>query len=390
MSEVKTTENKVISKKKFFNVSPVVKYSIFAIIASILIGIFVMILAGQFYQIDNFFAYMFTSNFGSSAGFATFLGNLGWMILIGLSVGVAFKAGQFNIGAAGQMISGGMVSFMFASKAGMGEMGFVFTILIASIVGAFVAFIIAILKSKFNINVVISSIMINWIVFYLLKYLSSTEFGALTVLTDQLHNNSLRMSWLSNIFGVSIESSSINVGFIIALLLIPLFVFLYKKTTWGYKQDILGNNPKVATYIGINRDFEMIKTMVISGALAGLAGAVYYCGVLDRLPSTESLTDIPWQGFNGITIALVGLSSPIGILFSAILLTLLQTPYLDGIIGSMNITGVITATMILLLSTVQYFIVYKPRNSKKKKEKLQSIKVSSDKKPLEAKEEVNK
>ena len=363
MAEVKTTENKNIKNKKHFEMSPVVKYSLLAILASIVIGIFVMILSGQFYQIDNFFAYMFTSNFGSSAGFGTFLGNLGWMILIGLSVGVAFKAGQFNIGASGQMLSGGMISFMFASKVNMGPSGFVFTIIIASIVGAFVALIIALLKSKFNINVVISSIMINWIVFYLLKYVSSTEFGTLTTLLD----NSLRMDWLSNMFGVSSESSSLNIGFIIALLLVPLFVFLYKKTPWGYKQDILGNNPKVATYIGINRDLEMIKTMVISGALAGLAGAVYYVGILDRLPSTESLTDIPWQGFNGITIALVGLSSPIGILFSSILLTLLQTPYLDGIIGSMNIAGIITATMILLLSTVQYFIVYKPRSINSKK-----------------------
>ena len=113
----------------------------------------------------------------------------------------------------------------------------------------------------------------------------------------------------------------------------------------------------------------MIKTMAISGALAGLAGASYYCGVLNRLPSTESLTDIPWQGFNGITIALVGLSSPIGILFASILLTLLQTPYLDGIIGSMNIVGVTTALMILSLSVVQYFIVYKPRHSKDKNDK---------------------
>ncbi len=373
MSEVKAIKNNK-TKKTNLKISPVVKYSLLAILASIVIGLFVITLSGQFYQIDNFFAYMFKSNFGSLPGFATFLGNFGWMILIGLSVGVAFKAGLFNIGAAGQMISGGMVSFMFASKVNMGGSGFIFTILIALIIGAFVALIIAILKSKFNINVVISSIMINWIIFYLLKYVSSTDFGISTILL----NNSLRMNWLSNMFNVSSDSSSLNIGFIIALLLIPIFTFLYKKTTWGYKQDILGHNPKVATYIGINRDYEMIKTMVISGALAGLAGAVYYCGVLDRLPSTESLTDIPWQGFDGITIALVGLSSPIGILFSSILLTLLQTPYLDGIIGSMNISGIITATMILLLSTVQYFIVYKPRNIKSKKEnKDESTKLSS-------------
>ncbi len=373
MSEVKAIKNNK-TKKTNLKISPVVKYSLLAILASIVIGLFVITLSGQFYQIDNFFSYMFKSNFGSLPGFATFLGNFGWMILIGLSVGVAFKAGLFNIGAAGQMISGGMVSFMFASKVNMGGSGFIFTILIALIIGAFVALIIAILKSKFNINVVISSIMINWIIFYLLKYVSSTDFGISTILLD----NSLRMNWLSNMFNVSSDSSSLNIGFIIALLLIPIFTFLYKKTTWGYKQDILGHNPKVATYIGINRDYEMIKTMVISGALAGLAGAIYYCGVLDRLPSTESLTDIPWQGFDGITIALVGLSSPIGILFSSILLTLLQTPYLDGIIGSMNISGIITATMILLLSTVQYFIVYKPRNIKSKKEnKDESTKLSS-------------
>lgn len=365
MSEIKTTNNK-ISKKKTMQMSPVVKYSLLSILVSILIGIFVMILSGQFYQIDNFFSYIFTSNFGSSAGFASFLGDLGWMILIGLSVGVAFKAGQFNIGAAGQMISGGMVSFMFASKVNMGATASIsgpfLTMMIALSVGAFVAFIIAILKTKFNINVVISSIMINWIVFYLLKYVSSTDFGLLTINLD----NSLRVNWLSNLFGLSYSSSSLNMGFIVALCLIPLFTFLYKKTTWGYKQDILGNNPKVATYVGMNRDTEMIKTMIISGALAGLAGAVYYCGVLDRLPSTESLADIPWQGFNGITIALVGLSSPIGILFSSILLTLLQTSYLDGIIGSMNISGIIVASMILLLSTVQYFIVYKPKKIKEK------------------------
>jgi ABC-type uncharacterized transport system permease subunit len=339
------------------------KYSLLAILLSFLIGIFLMIVAGQSHQIAHFFSYMFVMNFGSLPGFANFLGNLGWMIIIGLSLGVAFKSGQFNIGATGQMIFGGALGFIFASNVHIGRGGFIFTILISMTAGASVAFLIAFLKTKFNINIVVSSIMFNWIIFYLFKYLCGTDLSSQGI--D--FNNSLRFDGLTNLFNLSIDSSVLNIGFIIALLLVPLFIFLYKKTTWGYKQSILGKNPSVANYISLNKNWEIIKTFIISGALAGLAGSIYYCGILDRLPSNETLLDIPSQGFSGITIALIGFNSPFGILLASILLTLLNTPYIDGIVGSINISQIISASIIIMLSTVQYFIIYRDKKVIKKK-----------------------
>jgi len=372
MAEVKTTKTKETKQKKW-TLNENFKWSCLAVSSSIIIGIIIMIWAGQVHQIDDYFWNLLKLNFFTSAGFANFLGNLGWMVVIGLSLGVAFKAGQFNIGAAGQMIAGGITSFLFASNVHMGNGGFIFTILIATITGAFVAWVIGVLKTQFNINVVISSIMINWMIFYLMKYVG----GLKIVLTNYstLLSNSLRMDWLSSIFHVSPLVSAINIGFIIAIILVVVFTFIYKKTAWGYKQEILGKNPRVANYIGVNKNREIIKTLVISGALAGFAGAIYYCGILDTFPKIETLNNIPEQGFEGITIALIGFSSPVGIFAASILIAIINANGADGVIGSMSISGIMIALMIIFLSIVQYFVIYNPLKAKNKND-------NQEKKPI--------
>ena len=310
MTDVKTinsknTKNTKESKNKKRFGGENLKWSLLAVFGSIIIGIFIMIWAGQVHQIDDYFIDIFKYNFFSAAGFANFLGNFGWMLVIGLALGVAFRAGQFNIGAAGQMMAGGITAFLFASNIHMGKAGVILTILIATITGALVAWVIGFLKTQFNINVVISSIMINWIIFYAMKYVGgSVIYGKLPIIAD----NSLRMSWLSNLFNVSSLVSAVNIGFIIAIVIVIILAIAYKKTTWGYKQEILGLNPKVSDYIGINKNKEIIKTLMISGALAGFAGAIYYCGVLDLFSDPTTLNDLPGQGFQGITVALVGFS----------------------------------------------------------------------------------
>ncbi len=354
-TEIKNIDNKNKNEGQISKNKIQIQESLKAIGSAFLIGLLLIIITGQSSEILIFIKSIFTLSFGDLKSFANFLGKLAYMIPLGLSLAVSFRMKIFNIGSAGQAIGGGLAAYIFASNVNVGDFGFLITILIGVIVGSLLAQLIALLKNYFKIHEVISSIMLNWIIFYILKYFA-VGAGESIIL---LEGNDLRMDWLSNLFGTSTSFSQINIGIIISIPLIFIFAWLYKNTLWGYKQDLIGNNKNIGDYIGINKKAEITKTMAISGALAGFAGVVYYTGYNVNLPQ-NSIQDIPAWGFEGITIALIGFNSPIGILFSSILIGLLtfSSDDLDILIGDLNIIDIMIGIMILFLAKSHYRINY--------------------------------
>ena len=322
-----------------------------------------------------FVANIFRGNFYSWAAFGNFLATFSWMLLLGLSVSIAFKSGLFNIGVAGQMIGGGIAGIMWAFYGpDLGRASIIFSIFIPMLVGMLIAMFIAMLKISFRINEVVSSIMLNWIIYYIYKFITNpayfdhidTSSGA----TNQISpNDSLRADWLTNMFG---ETSFINLGIFIALFVFILVVFFYKFTLWGRKSDLLGANPNSAKYIGIKQNKEIMKKMALSGALAGLAGSIYYLGVKELLPPIG--LDIPGEGFNGITISLLAFNNPIGVFFSAFFVAMLFNSKLM-VSSALNprITTLILGIIILTISLSQFIMIYKPvakiRNKYKRKKR---------------------
>ncbi len=329
-----------------------------ALIFALIIGVLLIIATGQTSKIGDFFTGFYDENFSSVYKFTGWISTISYLIPLGLALAVSFRIGIFNIGAAGQAIAGGVVAAYVGANIDFGAFGWLVTIVIGVGVGMTIAWVIAFLKNRFKINEVISSIMINWIILYFVRFLMTGHSETIMI----LDNNDLRFEWLNEIMGGANANASVNLGILVMFPLVFFIWFAYNKTKWGYKQDLIGNNPNVGAYVGIKHKKEIYKAMLISGALAGFAGVVYYCGMANTLPDS-SIKDIPAWSFNGITVALLGFNSPIGIVFSSMILGLFNSN-IDQLIGDYGILEVTVATMIIFIAASNYRITYGKRRNK--------------------------
>lgn len=287
------------------------------------------------------------------------------MIFAALAVAVALKAGLFNIGISGQMLAAGFVSSVVVGYSTLAApiakpLVIVISIVVGGAVGAFIGW----LKYKFNINEVVSSIMINYIIQYVAAFMINTKY------VNPISRKSEEVSAASRLtlMGTEIEGFKYDIplGIILAVLVAFLIQFILKKTTFGYELKAVGFNRKAARYAGINVGKNMIMAMLISGALSGLAGATYYLGYYGSMqPKVLSAT-----GYDSIAVALLGNSNPIGILFSSFLISIIGkgSTYMSSTTGlDEEISAVITG-LILLFSACGAFIQYKVKKAKEKME----------------------
>ncbi len=335
-------------------------YSLLSIMLGFGVAIIIILIIGG--NPLQYIADIFNGNFNSLESFGNLLANLSWIILVGLSVAISFRAGLFNIGVSGQMIAGGIAGYFWAHYADVGDfLGVFMSILIPMVVGMIIASLIGFLKTSFGINEVISSIMINWTVYELYKYFTNSSYSnnfvdTSTGATIAIDHNSLRVDWLTNLFG---GDSYINIGIFIAIAALIIVALLYAFTVWGAKQNIIGDNPKAAKYVGMKEKRELIKTMAFSGALAGLAGAVFYLGIKLSLPAIGA--DIPGEGFNGITVSLIAFNNPMGIFFSSLFVAMLyNSKLIISIHLNPSMSDLILGIIIFIIAFSQFMIIYKP------------------------------
>lgn len=239
------------------------------------------------------------------------------IMLTGLSVGFAFKTGLFNIGASGQFIIGAFAAvYVGLNFKFLGPVCWVVALLAAFLAGALWALIPGLLKAFFNVHEVISSIMMNYIGMYLVNYLVAGNHK----LFDQLRNQSLSLPKNAEIPKMGLDKifpkSSVNGGFFIAVLFVIIIYIILNKTTFGFELKAVGFNRDSSKYAGINEKRSIILSMAIAGALAGLGGGLLYLAGSGK--HIEVIDVLAAEGFTGISVALVGLSNPIGILFAAL------------------------------------------------------------------------
>lgn len=268
------------------------------------------------------------------------------LILTGLSVTFAFKTGLFNIGTPGQMLFGGFCATAVGLTSGLPSLLLLPLMLLAGFMGgALFAFIPGLLKAVFNVHEVVSSIMMNWISFWIVYYTIQAYFKGNMETESRLLADSatLRAPWLSNLFG----GSYINLGLFIAVLTVAVVAFILNKTTFGYELKSVGFNRHAAEYGGISVNKNIILSMMISGGLAGLAGVMQYAGNANNI----QIGVMPSQGFDGIAVALLGGITPIGSLFSALFFGLLYSGR-----GFMNaMTDVPPEIADTIIATIIYF-----------------------------------
>lgn len=248
------------------------------------------------------------------------------IIMTGLSVGFAFKTGMFNIGAAGQLMVGGFVAVYVGATWTFlpGALHWIVALVMGMLAGMAWGTIVGLFKALLNVNEVITSIMLNYIGMYLINFTIKNSH-----LYDPLKNQTVNVAanaiipkgGLDNLFfilkGRFKDVSSVNAGFFIAVGFAILIYILLTRTTFGYELKACGHNRFASRYAGISEKRAIISAMAIAGGLSGVAGALMYLAPSSGMHiHVEEV--LAAQGFNGIAVALLGLSNPIGIIFTGI------------------------------------------------------------------------
>ncbi|MCL2811726.1 MAG: ABC transporter permease [Clostridia bacterium] len=248
------------------------------------------------------------------------------LIMTGLSVGFAFKTGLFNIGASGQLLMGAFAGIYVAHNATWipQPMLWVVCLLTAMCAGALWGMIPGLFKGLLNVHEVIACIMCNYIGLYGVNYMirNSNIYDRLKNQTVNIPHAAIPRWGLDEIFHNEMASgfkdaSSVNGGILIAILLAVVMYFVLNRTTFGYELKACGHNRDASRYAGINEKRSIIFSMMIAGALAGAAGGLIFLAPSNG-PSIRVEEILAPQGFSGISVALLGLSNPIGIIFSGL------------------------------------------------------------------------
>lgn len=240
------------------------------------------------------------------------------LIFTGLAVAFSFRTGVFNIGAEGQFVVGSMAACVVGILVPAPSYLLIPLCLIAAAAaGALWGIIVGLLKTKYGINEVLSMIMFNWIAYYLSNYIADMDgihSSGTAEATENISDAAMILLPKSVISKLGLCPKA-NWGIFLAILAVIAVYILIEKTTMGYQLKAVGFNRHGAEYGGINVNRSILLALAISGALAGLGGAMQLMGQGGRI---SIFTSQEGFGFQGISVALIGASSPIGVFFAGL------------------------------------------------------------------------
>lgn len=340
-----------------------------AVIFGLIVGALIMLAGGY----DPILAYssLFSSVFGDKYGFGETIREITPLVLTGLAVAFAFRAGLFNIGAEGQYIIG----MTAASIVGIKVTGLPaiihapLAIIAGGLCGGLWAGIVGYLKAKRGVNEVIVSIMLNWTALYFSNYIVRNFL----LLKGQQKSEDVQTTAFISIDSLSqyMGNARMHWGTLIAILAAVFFYVYMWKSKQGYELRAVGHNPNAAEYAGMSVSRNIVKAMFISGIFAGLAGAFQVLGVFHY---QAIFTGSPGVGFDGIAVALIGMNHPFGTILGAALFGTLTY----GSSGMSFGAGVPPEIIRIVIGSIIFFIaaqgivrwVLKPLYLKRKKEKV--------------------
>lgn len=319
-----------------------------AVVLGLLAGAVLMALIGR--NPISGYVYLFRGGVMSIERVGNTLATATPLILTGLSVAFAFRTGLFNIGAAGQMLMGGLCATAVGLTLVLPK-PLLLTIMVAAAIlgGAAWGLVPGLLKAKFNVHEVVATIMMNWIAYWTVYYVVPAYFKGAYLETESRKipdAASLKVEWLTDLF----NGSYINLGLFLAVISVIVIAFIIDRTTFGYELKAVGFNRHAAEYAGIKADRSIIMSMMIAGALSGLAGATFYVGYASNI----QIGVLPTQGFDGIAVSLLGGNSPWGVFGAALFFGLLHSG--KGFMNAMTrippeIADTIIATIIYFSAT---------------------------------------
>lgn len=321
-----------------------------SILLGFLVGAIVMLIFS--YSPIQAYTSMFQGALGSMSGIGETLRQATPLIFTALGFSVAYSAGFFNIGMSGQALAGWVASVWVALAYPNLPTYLLLplAIIVGALAGGLIGAIPGVLRAFFGTSEVIVTIMLNYVVLYTSTYLLQNvmpkSFRSSTDSTQTISAHaSLRMGWLQNIFG----GSRINAGLFLAVIAIIIFWIMMKKTTLGFEIRSVGMNPFASEYAGMSSKKTIILSMVISGVLSGLGGVVEGLGTYQNFFTQTSSLSI---GFDGMSVALLGGGSALGILLASLLFSILKI----GGLGMQTGAGVPFEIVNIVIAAIIFFV----------------------------------
>ncbi len=346
--------------------------SLFCIILGMLIGYIVLLFinpsgawAAILEVMKNFLHYSKSAlqlkNFGNT------LVKTAPLLMCALAVLFAYKVGLFNIGTAGQYVAGICASLYAALAWGWSWLP---CMLFALAAGAFMGALVGLLKAYCNVNEVISGIMLNWISLYttnmILTIVKETTSPYTFHLKDVAPQAILPTLGLEKFFS---NNTYVTIAIPLSILIAILISVVLDKTRFGYELKATGNNKNAAKYCGMAEKRNIILTLIIAGAIAGLGGSLLYLTDYEQWQCTAS--SVPGMGFNGIAATFLGGLNPIGTIFSSYFIQHITSggAYVDKTMYCSQISDLISSIIIYLCGFVLFIKYAINRGIAKREEK---------------------
>ena len=239
----------------------------------------------------------------SVKSFTDILASMIPIVFTGLATCVMFSANQFNLGSEGGILLGGFVTALVAVYAPLpGALLPIIAILAGTIVTGLMMLIPSVLKAKLNVSEMVNSLMLNYVIMYVIKFLMNTFIADKTkgtVQTANFQSNAMLPQLIDN-------GSKLSIGFIVVMVMVVLVTLFMYRTRWGYAIRMIGINQKFSMYSGLNVAFIIILAQVIGGLLAGMGGGIEMLGKNIYF----DWTSLPGYGWTGVTVAILAGNNP--------------------------------------------------------------------------------
>ena len=339
----KKTPLEILASSKFV-------HTLLSIIIGFAVGALFLVIMGL--SVGQAYGKLFQSIFSSIKSISYCIVYATPYIATGLSVAFSFKTGVFNIGTEGQFVVGSMSACVVGILLG-GLPAYVLIplcFLAAALAGALWGTIVGILKTRWGINEVLSMIMFNWIAFFLSNYIAG--FPAIhsegnAEATRNISDNA-RILFSKDFISRLNLCPTANWGILVAIVLTVVVYIIIEKTTLGYELKAVGFNKNAAEYGGINVNRSILTSLAISGALAGIGGALLLLGMGGRISVFSSQEG---YGFAGIVVALIGVTNPFGVFVAGLFYGAMTY---GG--SKLNLVGAPTQVVSIIMGTIVFFI----------------------------------
>ena len=299
------------------------------------------------------------------------------LLMCSLSILFAYKVGLFNIGTAGQYCAGIALSLYAALGWGWSWLP---CMLLAMVGGAILGAVSGILKSYCNVNEVISGIMLNWITLYatnmILTNVKESASPYTVVLSHANPSAVLPSLGLGALFN---KNQYVGLALPLSIVIAIIVKIVLDKTKFGYELKATGNNKNAAKYCGMAEKRNIILTLAISGALAGLGAAMLYLTGYEQWECSTS--SVPGMGFNGIAAAFLGGLNPIGSILSSFFIQHITAggAYIDKNLYCAQISDLIASIIIYLCGFVLFMKQVMNKNIAKREEKATKLAAETEK-----------